>query len=162
MCKYSTVLLKYCQCIKMIVALHMSHTVLCLCWIPTHNTALLSIVVPDLWPLNSVWSGALFFYVYCMCVLHSILYRALTQNVKHFWASLLKRIDVVHIMCFISKHSPQPESCQTSWGRTWNLRWALIQLGVGQSHGPSETSPDSWSQENWRSNCILLWILWNE
>lgn len=30
-CTYSTVLLKYCSCIRMIVALHMSYTVLCLC-----------------------------------------------------------------------------------------------------------------------------------
>lgn len=89
----------------MIVALHMSNTVLN---IHSKHCGLLNIVVPDLWPLNSVCRSVFsFFYfqcVYCVYVLHNYPY---TKCKNLFRASPLKNnwcgaYSVFHLQAFPS------------------------------------------------------------
>lgn len=91
--------------------------------INTEHCGLLSIVVPDLWPLKQCMGEFFCFCIFSVCTVcvscTIYCWKPLHRNVKLFRAFPLKTVDVVHIVCFISKHFLRPESCQTSRGQTW-------------------------------------------
>lgn len=132
---------------------------------PLKQCGLLSIVVPDLWPLNSVriFFFSLFFFlyfqcVYCMCVLHNILQETLTQNVKFLRAFPLNWIDVVRSVFHLQAFPSARALSDILWWRDVKPALGFNPAGSWAESRSTGGISDNWRLKTW-SNCILLWIL---